>query len=167
MMYKEFEKFVAEFKSRPIPGKHVYIWNGDKDSLLEILGKNQTEEIDLCLYMNTDADLLEDNVNALVVRKQIEKTLEHKLFELYSDVQKRGKQQILVVLSPSILARYKIGLTVFYNYYLGDHTMVIFVVPIPKFQNDLKLPEYVRYDPNETLKYISSLTQPENVIEVK
>jgi hypothetical protein len=117
--------------------------------------------------MNTDADLLEDSVNALVVRKQIEKTLEHKLFELYSDVQKRGKQQILVVLSSSILARYKIGLTVFYNYYLGDHTMVIFVVPIPKFLNDLKLPEYVKYDPNETLKYISSLTQPENVIEVK
>jgi len=166
-MFEEFRKFVAEFRVRPIPGKHVYVWNGGKDSLLEILGKNQTEEIDLCLCAGIDPEALREEVNESAARKQIEKTLEDKLFELYSDIQKRGKQQILVVLSPSILARYKIGLTVFYNYYLGDHTMVVFVVPTAKFLNDLNLPNYVKYEPYETLKYLRALTQAENVIEAK
>jgi hypothetical protein len=162
MIFGDFKKIVDEFRARPMPGKHVYVWNGDKDSLLRIIGENRTEEIDLCKDIEIGAATNE--VNESAIRRQIEKTLESKLFELYSGVQKRGKQQILIVLSSSILARYRIGLTVFYNYYLGDHTMVVFVVPVPKVLNDLNLPEYIRYYPDETLKYLGALAQPENII---
>jgi len=165
MIFEEFKKIIDEFKVRPMPGKHAYVWNGDKDSLLKITGKNQTEEIDVC--KDVAIGEVTNEINEPAIRRQIEKTLETKLIELYSDVKKRGKQQILLVLSPSILARYRIGLTVFYNYYLGDYTILVFVVPTPKFRNDLKLPEYVKYDPDETLNYLSALTLPENVIEVR
>jgi len=163
--FQDFKKFVDEFKTRPIPGKHVYVWNGDANSLLEILGEEIREELDLSsdIEIGTSAD----EANGVVLGRNIERKLESKLSELYAEVQERHRQQVLVVTSSSILARYKIGLTVFFNYYLGDHTMVVFVVPKAKAVGDLNLPGYVRYNPNETLKYLSALAQPENVVGVK
>ena len=165
MTFQDFKKFVDEFKTRPIPGKHVYVWNGDANSLLEILGEEIREELDLSsdIEIGTSAD----EANGVVLGRNIERKLESKLSELYAEVQERHRQQVLVVTSSSILARYKIGLTVFFNYYLGDHTMVVFVVPKAKAVGDLNLPGYVRYNPNETLKYLSALAQPENVVGVK
>ena len=40
--------------------------------------------------------------------------------------------------------------------------MVVFVVPKPQA---LVLPDYVRYDPDETLNYLGNLVQPENIVE--
>lgn len=165
MTFQDFKKFVDEFKTRPIPGKHVYVWNGDADSLLEILGEDIAEELDLS--SDIEIGTSSDEVSEVLLGRSIERKLEGRLSELYIEVQKRNKQQVLVVTSSSILARYKIGLTVFFNYYLGDHTMVAFVVPKAKAVSDLNLPEYLRYNPNETLKYLSALAQPENVVGVK
>lgn len=165
MTFQDFKKFVEEFKTRPIPGKHVYVWNGDADSLLEILGEDITEELDLS--SDIDIGTSADEASEVVLARNIERKLEGRLSELYAEIRKRNKQQVLVVTSSSILARYKIGLTVFFNYYLGDHTMVAFVVPKAKASGDLNLPEYVRYNPHETLKYLSALAQPENVVGVK
>ena len=162
MTFQDFKKFVDEFKTRPIPGKHVYVWNGDANSLLEILGEDITEELDLS--SDIEIGTAADEASEVVLGRKIERKLEGRLSELYAEIRKRNKQQVLVVTSSSILARYKIGLTAFFSYYLGDHTMVILMVPKTKAVGDLNLPEYVKYDPNETLKYLSILAQPENVI---
>jgi len=165
MTFQDFKKFVEEFKTRPIPGKHVYVWNGDANSLLEFLGEETREELDLS--SDIEIGTASDEVSEGALGRSIEKKLESRLSELYAEVQKRHSQQVLVVTSASILARYRIGLTVFFNHYLGDHTMVAFVVPKAKAMGDLNLPTYVRYNPNETLKYFSALAQPENVVGVK
>ena len=160
MNLEEFKKSIEEFKTRPIPGKHVYVWNDDKNSFLLLTKAEFTKELDLALDIGVD----ENRANERIVRREVEKALKNRLSQLYSEVQKQGEQQILMVLSANLLARYKIGLTVFYSYYIGDRTMVVFVVPKPKDLNSSTFPEYVEYDPNETLKYLTSLVGSENVV---
>lgn len=160
MNAEDFKKVVAELKERPIPGKHVYVWNGDENALIEIIGKGLTREFDLATDIQVDGSY---NHSETGFSRLMEKAFERKLFEFYSEVSDLKKQQILVVSSSSILSRYKIGLTVFYDYYIGDRTMVVFVVPKPQVLANF--PEYVRYDPDETLKYLGNLVQPENIVE--
>jgi len=160
MNLEEFKKSIEEFKTRPIPGKHVYVWNDEKNSFLRLTKAEFTKELDLALDVGVD----ENRANERIVRRGVEKALKNRLSQLYSEVQKQGEQQILMVLSGNLLARYKIGLTVFYSYYIGDRTMVVFVVPRPKDLNSLTFPEYVEYDPNETLKYLTNLVGSENVV---
>jgi len=159
---EEFKKVAAELKERPMPGKHVYVWNGDENALIELIGKELTREFDLAKDIQVDGsyDYTEKDFSRL-----IEKAIERKLFELYSEVSDLKKQQILVISSSSILSRYKLGLTVFYDYYIGDRTMVVFVVPKPQVLANFGLPDYVRYEPDETLKYLGNLVQPENIVE--
>ena len=160
MKLEEFRKNIEEFKTRPIPGKHVYVWNDEKNLLLQLTKAEFTKQFDLALEIGVD----ENRANERIVCREIEKALEDRLSELYSEVQKQGEQQILVVLSANLLARYGIGLTVFYSYYIGDRTMVVFVVPKPKDLNNLTFPEYVDYDPTGTLKYLVNLVGSENVV---
>jgi len=160
MNLEEFRKNIEEFKKRPIPGKHIYVWNDEKNLLLQLTKAELTKQFDLALEIEVD----ENRENERIVRREIEKALENKLSQLYSEVQNEGEQQILVVLSVNLLARYGIGLTVFYSYYIGDRTMVVFVVPKPEVWNSLTFPEYVKYDPNETLKYLINLVGSENVV---
>ncbi len=160
MNLEEFSKKIEEFKTRPVPGKHIYVWNDEKNSLLQLTKAGLTKQFDLALEIEVD----ENRENERIVRREIEKALENKLSQLYSEVQNEGEQQILVVLSANLLARYRIGLTVFYSYYIGDRTMVVLVVPKPEDLNSLSFPEYVEYDPNETLKYLINLVGSENVV---
>lgn len=162
MNSEEFKKVVAILKEHPMPGKHVYVWNGDEKVLVDIIGKELTREFDLAkdVQLNGNYDHTETYFPRL-----IEKAIEKKLFEFYSEISDLKKQQILVISSSSILSRYKIGLTVFYDYYIGDRTMVVFVVPKPQVLANFGLPDYVKYDPDETLKYLSNLVQPENIVE--
>lgn len=162
MIIEDFRKIVSDLKAGPIPGKHAYVWSGDKDSLLEITGKTLGEELDLS--SDIDVDVSDEERNESDLGRLIEKALERKLFELYSEVSRQGKQQMLVVCSSSILARYKMGLTIFYNYYLGDHTKVTFVAPKPQTLINLTLPDYVKYDPEDTLKYLGNLLLTENIV---
>ncbi len=150
---------VIQFKERPFPGKHVYVWNGDETSLVGIIGKELMEKLDLAndVQVNGSSGDTETYLSRL-----IEKEIEKKLFDFYSKISNLKKQQILVISSASILSRYKIGLTSFYDYYVGDRTMVVFVVPKPQV---LVLPDYVRYNPDATLKYLGNLVQPENIVE--
>jgi hypothetical protein len=163
MIVEDFKKILRELNSGPIPGKHVYIWNGDRDSLLRVMEKSLAEELDLSTDINIDVD--ENQSNGLAFARTIEKALQKKLYELYSEVTQKGKQQMLIVTSPSILARYQIGITAFYNYYIGDRTKVVFVVPKSQALVSLGLPDYVRYQPEETMKYLSDVAQSENIVE--
>lgn len=159
MNSEEFKKLVDQLKERPLPGKHVYVWNGDEKSLFGVIDKELIKKLDLAcdVQLEESKDYPETYFSRL-----IEKEIEKKLFGFYSEITDLKKQQVLVVSSSSILSRYKIGLTVFYNCYVGDRTMVVFVVPKPQ---TLVLPDYVRYDPDETLKYLGNLVQLENVVE--
>lgn len=160
MILGDFKKIIDEFRTRPIPGKHAYVWNEDKNRFTELVNKDLIRELDMALEISAD----ENEAGQAGIRRCIEKTLETKLSELYSQVQKGGVQQILAVTSPSILARYRIGLTVFYNYYLGDRTMVVFIIPRPKNLENFAFPEYVQYNPDGTVKYLANLVGLENVV---
>jgi hypothetical protein len=160
----DYRKIINDLKTRPIPGKHAYVWNSDKDSLLEIIGKPLGVELDLS--SDVDVDISDEERNESDVRRLIEMALERRLNELYSEVNRHGKQQMLVVCSSSILARYKMGLTVFYNYYLGDRTKVTFVAPRPQTLMNLSLPDYVKCDPEETIKYFGNLVLTDTSINI-
>jgi len=163
MMLDNFGKMIAEFKSCPVPGKHVFVWNDDKTQFVKLVGKNLIMELDVA----AETELIESEVDEMSIRRKIEKTLQTKLSSLYEQARKEGKQQLLVVNSASIFARYGVGLTAFYDFYLGDRTMVVFIVPKPKNMDFLVFPEYVRYDPEVTLKYLANLAGFENVVEAK
>lgn len=163
MMLDNFRKMIAAFKSRPVPGKHVFVWNDEKAQFFELVGKDLIMELDVAAA----TQFTESEVDEMSIRRKIEKTLQAKLSSLYEQVCKEDKQQLLVVTSASILARYGVGLTAFYDFYLGDRTMVVFIVPKPKNMDFLIFPEYVRYDPEGTLKYLANLAGFENVVEAK
>jgi hypothetical protein len=163
MILDDFRKMIDDFRTRPAPGKHVYVWNDEKSRFLEFVDKELIMELDVAL----ETGVYENEVAQQDIRRKIEKALETRLSELYSQVQNRGDQQILAVTSPSVLAKYRIGLTVFYSYYLGDRTMVVFIVPKPKDLDHLTFPEYIEYDPDGTLKYLANLVGFENVVEGK
>ncbi len=153
---------VDELKIRPLPGKHMYVWNGDEKTLVGIIGDELLQKFDLATDVQFDKS---NDYSETHITRLIEKEIEKKLLELYSEISELEKQQILVISSSSILSRYKIGLTVFYDYYIGDRTMVVFVVPKPQSLVNFGLPDYVKYDPDVTLKYLGNLVQTENIVE--
>jgi hypothetical protein len=131
------------------------------DSLVEITGKTITKELDLSSDLNIDVS--EEEADEQVVSRSIKKALEKRLFELYSEATTQGKPELLIVKSSSILARYRIGLSAFYSYFLGDNTKVVFLAPKP--QATLNIPDYVKYDPEEAVKYLSNQVSEENIVE--
>ncbi|MBA7690406.1 hypothetical protein ES703_98932 [subsurface metagenome] len=73
-------------------------------------------------------------------------------------------QQILVVLNVYLLARYKVPLSFFYEIYFSDKTMVILVVPQEKSDN--RLPDYVSFEEDPTLKYLKEVLSEEHKFNI-
>jgi hypothetical protein len=164
MKKTEFTKLIDSFQRDTMPGKQAFVWHGDKDSLLSAISKIiPTVVINLLSDLNLRSTTTNSDEKTFSV--YIQEALEKKLIGLYQEVASLQSNQILIILNSQILARYKIGLVTFYDYYLGDRTKIVFVVP--KSQNilALNLPEYVQYEPNKTIDYLAKLTQNQQIIE--
>jgi len=95
-----------------------FVWVGSQDKLYSILPSviTRTVRISDLQISQSDEDL----------KKSIKRALNKELQEIMAEL--KG-QQILVVEDAVLLARYAIEITGFYDWYVCDRTMVIFVIP--------------------------------------
>lgn len=158
MTIVELKEIATKFKERPLPGRKLYIWHGSREKLLNHLPADNVRELDI-LEIASQGEIDEPTQ----IRKGVRKAIAQKLEEYISNLE---GQQILVVSNAYLLARYKVPLSSFYEIYFSDKTMVILVVPQEKVDN--RLPDYVSFEDNATLKYLRGVLPEEhrsNVIE--
>jgi len=148
----DFENIIRRFQQRPIPGRKVYVWYAFKAKLLEYLPANITQEMDLVKIVSEDIESDADEI-----RKKMKRAIASELDKLISQL---IGQQILLVSNTYLLARYKVSLNVFYANYLSDRTMIVFL--IPKEKVEAKLPGYVTFTQDATLKYFQKLFPDEH-----
>jgi len=158
MTIMELKEIATKFKERPLPGRKLYIWRGSREKLLDYLPAHIVRELDI-LQIAPQGGINEPTQ----IQKRVKKAIAQKLEDCISNLE---GQQILVVSNVYLLARYKVPLSFFYEIYFSDKTMVILVVPQEKADN--RLPDYVSFEDNATLKYLKEVLPEEhrsNVIE--
>ena len=89
MNTEEFKKVATELKERPVPGKHVYVWNGDEDVLLEIVGKGLACEFDLAADIQVDESY---DQNETGFSRRIERRALDKLHEIAFQISQLAAQ---------------------------------------------------------------------------
>jgi hypothetical protein len=156
MNIEELKSLSHMLSKSPVYGKRLYLWNGDLSSLEKILPQKIIKLFNIA-YLPISSDSF---INDKYLQKEIRTSLKHHLSSFYSEL--KG-QQILIVQSPEILARYNIGLNPFYDHYICDRTMVILVVPI--FENLLNIPkDCIDIDENATLRYFQNILYENDII---
>ncbi len=152
MKVEDFIGLVKRFRERPISGRKLYIYHGDKGSIEHILPSEILKEIDL-LKIVPD----ENYPNETSIQKAIKDALKKTLQE---NIQSLKGQQVLLVINSWVLAKYKVPIAIFYQYYLGDRTMLVLHIDKTSFVGSL--PEYVTFKDNIVLKYFEKLLPEEN-----
>ncbi|MBA7499272.1 hypothetical protein ES704_02012 [subsurface metagenome] len=152
MKLKELVEITQKLKKRPLPGRKLYIWIGRIEKLRAAIPKDILQEIDIL-----NLDLQPNTSDDSRVGKEIKKKLNSELNALATNLK---KQQILTVLNSSLLARYKVSLTPFYEYYLKDRTLVILHLPLTSYSEEL--PKYVEFKPESSLKYFEGILPEEH-----
>jgi len=155
MKLKELVEITQKLKERPLPGRKLYIWIGRIEKLRAAIPKEILQEIDIL-----NLDLQPNTSDDSMVGKEIKKKLDSKLNTLRTSATNFKRQQILIVLNTSLLARYKVPLTSFYRYYLNDHTLAILHLPLSSFKEELA--KYVEFEPESSLKYFEGILPEEH-----
>lgn len=159
MRLLEFEELIATFSTKPRPGRHVYLWCGKEAELRAKLPQKITHFLDIVdLAASTQSRTPVPSEAAEQLRKLIVQELQNLRTNLTLPI-------ILAVTGCHLLARYRTGLGMFFQYYVSDGTMVIFSVPEQGPPPMPKLPSYVEFEPQATSQYLSSLVGRENVVE--
>jgi hypothetical protein len=126
--------------------KEILLWAGSEKSLQQALGTDKFIVLDLLdLFDPSNLPLDED-----ATRDQLRDRLRSRLKEFHPGPDNRV---ILVVKSIGLLARYSVGLTMFYDWFVGSFTLVILL--LEGGQETTDWPEEVRCESNRLLKYFS------------
>lgn len=152
MKKEDFVELLEKLIERPVSGRKLFVWIGNKQSITDILPAEITNEVDL-LHIIPDESCSDD----VSIQRELRKIMKEMLQQ---GVQSLKGQQVLLVSNSWVLARYKVPLSVFYKYYLGDRTLVVLRVDKSTFSG--KLAEYVRFRENITLDYFKNLLAEEN-----
>ena len=95
-----------------------------------------------------------DILNEKKLQKALQTELNKALQKCYSQLSAQG---ILLVLDAELLARYRIGLQPFYDYFVGDRTMTILLISSAKISMDANLRGYFTLDDGSVLSYLKPL----------
>ena len=126
--------------------KDVLLWIGSEKSLADNLGLTQYRLLDLLDLFDVDSLPGDDEET----REQLLDRLRDYLKALPKGPTTRT---ILVVKSIGLLARYNGGLKAFYDWFIGDFTMVILL--LDGGTEKMEWPEEVRCEGNRILGYFS------------
>lgn len=158
MNINEFENIAKQLQQKPAIGKRIFVWNGMKEELYPFFSKKNVKEITLSqLHLTGDSILSEINI-----QREIKKALKKEL-KNYISVLK--DQQILIISDAELIARYNIGLGVFYDYYIGDRTMVVLIIPPEDNTNIIISRDYVEIDGTVTLRYFQNILEDKDFIK--
>jgi hypothetical protein len=126
--------------------KEILLWAGSEKSLQQALGTEKFIILDLLdLFDPSNLPLDDDDT-----RDQLRDRLRSRLKEIHPGPDNRV---ILVVKSIGLLARYSVGLTMFYDWFVGSFTLVILLLEGGEETTDW--PEEVRCESSRLVKYFS------------
>jgi len=158
----EFVQLVRAFLARTRPGRHLYVWSGDEDSLLSTLRDSVIHHLDLYTVAASLAQLPSDDEAA---RRLLRRAIIARLDELMQT--ECAVPQILVVTGHLLLLRYGLGLTAFYDHFVSDCRMVILQVPNDELNVATvpDLPDYICFQPGADIIALQRmLERPEHLI---
>lgn len=155
MNQKDLKSIADKLKDRPFPGKRVFLWIGSIDRLRNILPSDIVKTIRISEIL----PLLESNDKKLqrMIKRSIDSMLQQIRYEL------KG-QQILLVEDAVLLARYSLEITGFFDWYVGDRTMVIFSIPDLDGAEKVANEYNIKFNRNALLDYFKSHLDSENII---
>ena len=155
MKISEFKSFVNKFKNNPVPGRHLYIWNGNLSQLIGCIPSDILLTLDMIdLVHEIDSTTSEEKLLAA-----FKKLIANRLTDLASKV---NKQAILVVKNNYFFPRYNIPINLFHNYFINDRLSVVF--QIDNYFIDQKLPDFIVFKSDRTLEYFQKLIEPGDLI---
>jgi broad specificity phosphatase PhoE len=124
--------------------KDVLLWLGSERSLLDVLGSTSRVILDLLDLFDLDNLPVDDDET----RRDLTERLRDRLKSIPKGPTNRT---VLVVKSIGLLARYRIGIKEFYDWFVGSHTVVALVLEgLPKQTN---WPEELRCDAKRLSEY--------------
>ena len=136
--------------------KEVFIWLGSEKSLISTLGSAKHVVLDLLdLFQPDNLPPDEDSTKDAI----------HDQLRLRLRAMPKGphNRTILVVKSIGLLARYKVGLKDFYDWFVGSHTIVALLLEGSAEKTDW--PDEVRCDTKRLLDYFNEPGMVKEVYE--
>ena len=126
--------------------KELLLWSGPEAKLLPVLTGLQVESLELL-------DLF-DPTNLPIDDDEIRQCLSRSLRQRLQSVDRApGKQTALIVRSAGLLARYRVGVRDFYEWFCDDFSLVILLVGQPAIEEDW--PEEVDCNPDRLIGYFT------------
>ena len=126
--------------------KELLLWSGPEAKLLPVLTGLQVESLELL-------DLF-DPTNLPIDDDEIRQCLSRSLRQRLQSVDRApGKQTALIVRSAGLLARYRVGVRDFYEWFCDDFSLVILLVEQPAIEEDW--PEEVDCNPDRLIGYFT------------
>jgi len=137
--------------------KDVLLWLGSEKSLLNALGSTNQVILDLLDLFNLDSLPVDDDET----RRDLSERLRDRLKSIPKGPSNRT---VLVVKSIGLLARYRMGIKEFYDWFVGSHTVVALVLEgLPEKTN---WPEEVRCDSKRLLQYFGEAGMVKDIYAV-
>lgn len=143
--------------------KELVVWFGPESKLVPALTGVQVESLDLLDLFTTWPGLSETGMGVSESRTHasqltddddIRQYLTRSLCKWLQSLDRRGgKQTALLVRSAALLARYRVGVRDFYEWFCDDFSMVILLVERPAAAE--QWPEEVDCNPNRMVEYFS------------
>jgi len=129
--------------------KEVLLWLGPDKHLLDALASTKHVTLDLLDLFDVNKLPIDENETRVELRNQLRQKL--KAIPKGPD-----NRTVLVVKSIGLLARYKVGVKEFYDWFIGSHTLVVLV--LESLGKHGKWPEDVRCEAKCLLDYFADPT---------
>lgn len=124
--------------------KEAILWLGPEKTLTSALGSTKHVVLDLLDLFEPDNLPQDDDSTKDVLCAELRQRLR-------SIPKGLDNRTVLVVKSIGLLARYRVGLKEFYDWFVGSHTILILLLDDAPEKSDW--PDEVRCDPNRLLGY--------------
>jgi len=137
--------------------KELVLWLGSEKSLLDAFGLIKCVSLDLLDLFELDSLPADDDETHNVLRERLRTRLK-------AIPKGHDNRTVLVVKSIGLLARYRIGLKEFYDWFVGSHTVVVLVLDgMPAKTN---WPEEVHCDAKQLLNYFAEAGMVKDIYAV-
>jgi len=152
--YDEFANLLSRFAQRPIPavqGRHVYLWHGELAALRTLLPPGLAVDLDLYALAK---ELQRTPFSTDEARRVLQTAIANWLRQY---LPAPGKQQAVVVTGNSLLRRYRVPLSEFFQATSESRLFVFAVSPRETaFQPPQPLPGYILLQPSSTFDYLKT-----------
>lgn len=158
----EFARLLEHFADRPLPAtvtRHVYLWHAELPQLQAMLPGNLAVTLDLHVLAG---ELPKQPYSIDEARRSVQTAIRRWL-----DNRAAGatSQQVSVVTGVTLLVRYRVPLTDFFQAASDSH-MIVFVLPPleSNFHPSRPLPAYIQFRPEANLEYFQTLLGPTSIV---